>query len=377
MKKNQGLIIGVVIAILVALLITYNVTQQNGNIGSVKIATNLPLTGALATYGASVRDGVNMALTDLKLTDPKGPQLSFDWQDNAGEPKTAVSIMQQQFTGSPDIYVSGVKPQTMAIIDQITKKGIPHFVWIFDPVINKTGNNNFRTWVSYKIEPPTYLDYAKKINAKRVAILYVQLPHTLEEFNNFVIPGLKKAGINDLLVEPYDFGNTDFKPAAAKIKKFNPDLIILNGFQNELVNQVRSLRPLKLIKDGNTIATYDMLDTVGGLGNDELEGIRQVAPTFVTRPDRPEVKEWTQRFVQQYNKQPLYTHAFAYDMAMIIHDAAKKIKSPSVSGQWMKALQETNMQGITGPLKFDSDGDLVTPLEVGVYRNGKLIPDMK
>lgn len=344
-------------------------TQQ-----SVKVATNLPMTGYLATYGAAVRDGSVMAIEDLAKVDPNGPKITFDWQDNAGESKTAVSIMQKQYLQTPEIYVSGVKPQTMAIMDQIVAKGTPHFVWIFDAFINKNSKNNFRTWVSYKIEPPIYLDYIKKMNAKRVAIIYVQLPHTNEEFNDILVPALKKDNINDIFIEPFDLGRKDFKDIAVKVKNFKPDLIILNGFQAELVGLVRALRPFNLITDGNTIATYDLLDAASILGADEIEGIRIVAPVFVTRPDKDTVAKWREQFKSKYNKEPLYTHAFAYDMVKIINDAAKRLRLPATSGQWITALRATNIEGITGPLKFDDDGDLVTPLEVGVYRKGKLVP---
>ena len=375
MKKSLGIIKKSVF--LIGIVTTIFLLQAGTVLGGknvVQIACNLPMTGYLATYGAAVHDGVIMALDKLEKVDPTGPDLIFDWQDNAGSPKTTVSIMQKQYLRTPDIYVSGVKPQTMAIMDQIKAKGTPHFVWIFDAFINQNSRNNFRTWVSYKIEPPVYLAYAKERNAKRVAIIYIQLPHTLEEFNEILIPGFKKQGVSNIFVEPFDFGKKDFKDVAVKVKDFKPDLIILNGFQAELVGLVRALRPFGLITDGNTIATYDMLDAAKILGADELEGIRVVSPIFVTRPDREIVKNWRKRFITKYNKGPLYTHAFGYDMALIIHDAAKRLKLPATSKQWIETLRATKIEGITGQLQFDEDGDLLTPLEVGVFRDGKLIP---
>lgn len=375
MKKSLGIIKKSVF--LIGIVVTIFLLQAGTVFGGekmVQIACNLPMTGYLATYGAAVHDGAIMALDKLEKVDPTGPDLVFDWQDNAGSPKTTVSIMQKQYLRTPDIYVSGVKPQTMAIMDQIKAKGTPHFVWIFDAFINQNSRNNFRTWVSYKIEPPVYLAYAKKRNAKRVAIIYIQLPHTLEEFNEILIPGFKKQGVSNIFVEPFDFGKKDFKDIAVKVKDFKPDLIILNGFQAELVGLVRALRPFGLITDGNTIATYDMLDAAKILGADELEGIRVVSPIFVTRPDREIVKNWRKHFMAKYKKDPLYTHAFGYDMALIIHDAAKRLKLPATSTQWIETLRATKIEGITGQLQFDADGDLLTPLEVGVFRDGKLIP---
>lgn len=313
-----------------------------------------------------------MAMEDLG--NQPGPKLQFDWQDNASEPKTAVTILRRQFLDMPDVYVSGVKPQTMAIVGQVAATGIPHFVWIFDTFINRGYTNNFRTWVNYKVEAPVYLDYAKRRGSRRVAIVFVQLPHALEEFNDVVIPNLKTQGVNHFLIEPFDLGKRDFKDVAVKIQDFQPDLIILNGFQDDMIALVRALRPLGLITNGNTIATYDMLDAAGVLGADELEGIRVVAPRFVTRPETRGLPEWRNRFMKRFGKSPQYTDAFAYDMTMIIHDAARRLASPGHPKEWVAALRVTDLTGITGPLKFDADGDLITPVEVGVYHGGKLCP---
>src|SRR5262249_29633172 len=149
---------------------------------SVKIGANLPLSGPLATYGVDVREGASLALEDNAAEgDSRAaePNYVVGWQDNAGDLKTAVSILQQHLLSAPALYISGVKPQTMAIKGEVASAGLPHFVWIFDAVINEGSSNTFRTWVSYKIEPAVYLEYARKRKAKRIAITYVQLPHTV------------------------------------------------------------------------------------------------------------------------------------------------------------------------------------------------------
>jgi branched-chain amino acid transport system substrate-binding protein len=347
----------------------------NDRRSSVRIAANLPMTGDLAIYGTAVREGASLAVEDLARSEPQTPKLKFDWQDNAGEPRTAVSIMQQQYLDPPDIYLSGLKPQTMAIMDQIVARHTPHFIWHLDAFINRAGQNNLRVYVSYKIEPPVYLEYARKRHPQRVAIVYVQVPNTIEEFNQLVIPGLKKQGAKAIFMEPFQIGKKDFKDVALKVANFKPDLIILNGFQPDLVALVRAFRPLNLITDGNTIATYDMLEAATVLGPDEVEGIRVVAPLFLFGPDRENIKQWRERFTATYHKPPLYTHAFAYDMALIIHDAAKRLTLPATSDQWIQALRATDIPGVTGQLRFDSDGDLITALQVGVYRGGKLVAD--
>lgn len=371
MNRKRTVLTLVIAAGLIALGLWRWRDRQPQTAGHILIAANLPLSGPLATYGAAVREGATLALEDSK---GGAAPIEVDWQDNASDPKTAVSILRKQLLRDPTIYVSGVKPQTMAIKDELSRLSLPHFVWVFDAVINQNSSNNFRTWVSYKIEPPVYTKYAQDRQAKRIAVTYVQLPHTIEEFEKILVPELKAKGA-DVFVEPYDFGRTDFKDIAAKMAAFKPDLIILNGFQGDLVGLIRSLRPLGAITDGNTIATYDLLDAAKILGPDETEGIRIVAPLFETRPDDATIADWRRRFHLKYGRAPLYTHAFAHDMISAIRVAAASAPHPASNDDWIKALRGVNVQGITGPIRFDSDGDMLTPLEVGVYRGGRLIPD--
>lgn len=350
--------------------------SENGASQSKKIivAANIPLSGNLAVYGVSIKRGVELAQKEMVT---KNANIQFNWSDNRSDIKEAVTIMRRDLALSPTIYLSGASPhQVKAIWGEISNQKIPHFVWIFEKQINKSSEgNNLRTWVNFKEEPYAYLKYVDFRNPQRVAILYTQNPAYKDEFENTVIPSLKGKGINAILSQEYPYDGTDFRTLAEKTKLFKPDLIILAGYQSHLMGLVRAFRPLGLINDGNTIATYDMLDTATVLGVEELEGIRMVTPTFVARPDTSERVAWIAEFEREYRVSPLYTDAYAYDMTCIIHDAAKRLPSNAGRKDWIKALRETNLTGITGPLKFDDDGSLMTSIDVGVFREGKIVLD--
>jgi len=341
----------------------------------VDVACNLPLTGNLATYGESVKDGVTFAIENIKKNNPnKELNINFDWQDNTGEAKNAVTIMKKQYLKDIDIYISGVKPQTMSIIDEISKQKTPHFVWIFDAFVCQKYPNTFRTWVSYKYEPEYYLDYAKKTKPKKVAIIYVNLPHSEEEFTKLVIPQLNEIGITDIFSEKYEIDKMDYKDIAAKVSAFKPDLIILNGFKNTIIGLVLAFGSYNLIIDGNTIVTYDMLDAAEELPIEATEGIKCIAPIFNTCASDTTLNSWKNNFEKRFKRKPRYTDAYAYDMAFIIYEASKSIKDHTPDN-WANAIKSVNIKGITGDLIFDKDGDLKIQLEIGVYRNGVLIPD--
>jgi ABC-type branched-subunit amino acid transport system substrate-binding protein len=204
---------------------------------SLRIAFNVPLSGPLATYGNAIQEGFMFAAETLPT--PR-VQINYDWEDNQSEVKGAVVALRKQLLSKPHLYVSGVKPQYMAIRDEVAKSGLPHFPWIFDVDIRPNKERNFRTWVNFKIEPPLFLEYAAKVRPKRIAIVYVQLPSTDEEYLEHIIPGLKAAGFTDLKVEPYQMDKTDFRDLALRLRGFAPDLLILSGFQENFIGMFKA-----------------------------------------------------------------------------------------------------------------------------------------
>ena len=135
MTNNKKLIILTSLVFLALVCIFFNQKTENGN--SVRISGNIPLTGDLAVYGSYIKDGSEMAYFDLQGNYRNVPNVVFDWQDNHGNAKDAVSAIMKQSLDNPDIYISGIKPQTAAITDLVTAKNIPHFTWILDQQINK------------------------------------------------------------------------------------------------------------------------------------------------------------------------------------------------------------------------------------------------
>ncbi|HKY42871.1 MAG TPA: ABC transporter substrate-binding protein [Pyrinomonadaceae bacterium] len=339
---------------------------------TVNVAMNVPITGTFGIYGQTIRDGALMAQSDL-AGQGLDIRLNLDIQDNAGVPATATTILQKQALSQTDVYVSGVKPQTMAIFDRVNEKKWPYFVWIFDAHIVGQHPNTFRTWVNYKYEPEKYFQFINNRQAKKVAIACVNFPHTVQEFNEIVIPRLNSQGVQTN-IEIYEFDTKQYRDLILKLNAQKPDLFILNGFQENLVGLVKALHTYNLVKDGNVIGTYDLLDASKILSKEELEGLRVVVPEF-NIASTPKLNEWKQKFKSKYGREPLYTDAYSYDMIQIIADSAKRLSLPATSDQWIKALRETNIEGITGRLVFDQDKDQKLELRVGQYKGGTLILD--
>jgi branched-chain amino acid transport system substrate-binding protein len=210
----------------------------------------------------------------------------------------------------------------------------------------------------------------KKEKPKKISIVYVQVPTVEEQQQEIIIPGLKELGFNEVQVIPYQMDLVDFKTIALKVKQNKPDLIFLSGFQHNLVPMLKAFRGYNLIKENNTVSTYDMLDALTQLKPEELEGIRVVAPEFLLSKTA-ETNDWKKRFKEHFGKEPIYTHAYAYDMAKIIYEVAKQ-RQTKPDKTIKELLNDVDLPGISGDLKFDKEGDIGFSIDYGVFKDGVL-----
>jgi branched-chain amino acid transport system substrate-binding protein len=341
---------------------------------TIRVAANIPLSGDLAFFGAELRDGMLMAVADNASKLPAGVQISFDWGDNRFSARDAATILQRQLQSPPTIYTSAPKPQVMAVEQEVARAGIPHLAWVLDLTPNPSNTtNNFRTWVSFALETAVFFEHAKKLNAKNVVLNFVSLPSSEAAYAVHLAGRLRNELGAEVTIERFNpnVAPEDLRNIAARIAARTPDLIMVNGFLPQLVGIIRGLRPLGVIKDGNTMAALDMLDAAAALTPQETEGIIVAAPPFVVNPSDAQ-NAWAARFEQRFGRKPSYHAAFAYDGGVTIVDAASRLTLPATNADWLRAILSTNTEGVTGPIRFDADQSLVTQLSKAVYRNGRL-----
>ncbi len=372
MKNIKKLIIVAVVLIgAYAFLSTNTSTREN-----ILVSANIPLTGDLAVYGQYIKQGSEMGYAELKGSYPNVSEIVFDWQDNMGDLTDTVNIFNKQKIEKPDLYISGLKPQTAAITDMITEENIPHFTWILDVVINEKSQNNIRNWVNFKQEAEVFVNYLESKDAKTVYLIYPNIDSAIREYEGIVRPELIKMGLKNenIITEQFNLSRNDFSDIALKVKQANPDFIIINGFIPHLVSMMNDFSTLGINKGDNIIASLDMLDTASLLSSDKIEGVVVAAPKYMVDNDNTELNDWKNRFAEKYNRQPTYHDAYAYDSVKVMLEAADKLDSKATPEEWLEAIRSVEPVGITGEIKFDSDGSSVTEMYPAVYRNGNLIP---
>lgn len=369
--KAKYIIGALVLAVLIFVGIKFFNKSPGGAGGTtLKVAANLPMTGDLAFYGEEISSSVNMFMEEHKDSlKAHNFNIAYDFQDNAGQPKNAVSVFQSQQISGFDIYMSGVTAQTAAIYDQVKATQKPHFVWSFNPFQLTAGENAFRSWVDLAYEGECFLRYIDSVKPKSVAFIYQDISSTQEQFNKKLAPKLKDKGISVVLNEAYDPSTTDFRNILVKVKSANPDIIIIYGFKPSLIELIKGLNLNQLKKDGNVLCSFDFLDVKDVLDPKLLDGIVTNVPAYVLDTSST-LNAWKAKFNTKYHRIPLFTDAYAYDCANIIYDAAKRYY-PEKKTSLSDCLLATNIPGLTGPLAFSKTGELKYNVKICKFKDGK------
>lgn len=340
---------------------------------AIKVACNLPMTGYIGYYGEWIQHGLEMGRADIEAEATElGIKFDFDYQDNKGETKEAITIFQKQAFSSPDIYMSGITTQTMSILDQIHKKGLTQIMWSWTPLELDSSQKDFRCWVNYGIEGKHISEYCLSKNPQKVAYLHLDILGAKVQCDDVVVPALKKQNPNmEVYIEEFPVETSSFRDIAAKVKNFDADVIIVSGFKEHILNITKDFQTYNIDKS-KVLCSMDLLDALEEASNEVLEGYHVTAPAFnIVELQSDKTKEWIKRFIKENGKQPTYTEAYGYDAMCVLFEAAKVSKKESIS--LADALRKVDIEGVTGTLKFDKNGELNDNLHIGVFHDGVLV----
>ena len=346
---------------------------KNESNDAIKVACNLPMTGYIGYYGEWIQHGLEMGRADIEAeANELGIKFDFDYQDNKGETKDAITIFQKQSLANPDVYMSGITTQTMSILDQIHKKGLLQVMWSWTPLELDASQKDFRCWVNYGIEGKHIAEYLLSKNPQKVAYLHLDILGAKVQCDEVVVPALKKQNPNiNIYVEEFPVETSNFRDIATKVKNFNADVIFISGFKEHILNITKDFQTYNIDKK-KVLCSMDLLDALEEASDEMLEDFHVTAPAFnIEELQSEKTKAWIAKFVKENGKKPTYTEAYGYDAMCALFQAAKISKKENIS--LADAFKKVDIEGVTGQISFDANGELKDNLHVSVFHNGRLV----
>jgi branched-chain amino acid transport system substrate-binding protein len=227
----------------------------------------------------------------------------------------------------------------------------------------------FRTLTTDAYQGPNMANYMKDtLHVKSVYVLDDSGAYGVGMANAFEAQA-KKIGLDVMGHDQLNPKEADYTTVVTKIKGLNPDAVYYGGVAQagiKLAKQAHDVIPKVIKAGGDGMQGGDVLK---GVGFPAIEGwyATSASPDLVSDP---KVQDWVKRYQEKYKTAPSNYAITAYDGALVIIDAIKRV---AASGQEVNrsnvrdAIQQTKLDTLQGEVTFDDNGDINQKV-VSVYR---------
>ncbi|MCM3567109.1 ABC transporter substrate-binding protein [Neobacillus mesonae] len=349
--------------------------------GDILIGANLELSGGVASYGQSIKEGIDLAFEEINKEGIDGKKLKLVPFDNKSEAPEAINgatklISQDKVTAIIGAATSG---NTKAQIEIAGSNKIPLLTptGTAEDVTFKDGKLNdyvFRTCFIDPFQGTVAANFAiNELKAKKAAIFI----DSASDYSKGLAASFKelftKEGGQIVKEEAYVAKDTDFHAQLTNIKGAAPDFVFVPGYYEEVGLIVKQARELGIKAPMMGADGWDSPKLIELAGKDALNN------TFITNhyssgDSDPKVQEFVKAFKAKYkDKSPDAFNALGYDSAYFIADAIKRAGSTDTE-KIQKALAETDgLELVTGKMKLDDKHNPIKSAVILEYKDGEQV----
>ncbi|AEV97680.1 hypothetical protein A4D02_16440 [Niastella koreensis] len=327
----------------------------------ITIGVVAPLSGNNASYGDILRQGFDMAFGG-------DSSIRLDYQDSKFDPTTAVSATTKLIGDSVKIILGEVASGvTMAIAPIAEKNKVVLFTTISSTDRLRTaGDYIFRNIPRNEVQGKTVAEFMyNQLKIRSAALFSMNDEYGVNISRSFKETFTALGGI--IAFEgAFKKGDQDFRTALAKIKASGAQAMFIPGDKNEPAIILKQAKELDLnipIVGGDGSSNADVIAIAGN----SSEGF--YCSNVLVDTTSAYYQQYHKQFVDKYHKEPGAYDAYAYEGAMIILEA---VRNAGNNAEKVKEYLYTHtFPSMTGPLKFDRDGEVDRLW--GIYRviNGK------
>ncbi len=349
--------------------------QEDGS--SIKIGVFQPITGSMAAGAAIQIEGIELAYRERPTVKINGQDVNVklvkaDNKSDKVEAATAVSKLVEEDEVAAIIGSYSSTPSIGAY--DIIRKGKVAAVGASctNPAVTEGNDNYFRVCFIDPYEGTVMANYAYNNLGARVAAV------TTEKGNDYSVgvaqyfkEAFEKLG-GTVYEASYQTGDQDFNAQIISLKSKNPDVFFVPGNFTEAAMFIKQARQAGVNSTMLGGDTYEVQEFIG-IGGKEVEGVMFAAFFDPDAELTPLTKEFVEKYRQENGgKDPAGETALGYDAYNLICDAIEKANSfDSVAIR--DAIAESDFIGVTGPVKFDENGNPTKAAVIKKVENGKFV----
>ena len=330
-----------------------------------------------SSFGDNSLRGASLAVAEINRDGGiKGRTLRLEAVSDSGKDSTAIAVA-ARLTGNADVLaVVGHASSTpmLAAAPEYEAAGLPAIgTSATSTRISRAGDYIFRIASSDSANAAELARTARTLGA-RVAILYSNEDYG-QSLETVFRSSLAATGARLVASDPYleEMPPSEFEPYLRRLATRGADVILVAGYE---VGAASLIPRAKQLMPGVQIMGGDGLEPLVSMG-DQFEG------TYVGMLFHPDVSKQARDFADTYRstyqREPDSSAATAYDAVYLL---ARAMRAGALSREAIRDYLagvgrpggSEPFQGVTGPLRFDENGDPVgKPFTVVVIRGGRFV----
>ena len=358
-----------IFAILLAVLQFFIVQSSQADENEIRLGATLPLTGDLATYGNLIRDGIRLAISDLKK---EGITVSVQFEDVPLPGPIALTALHKLIDSD---HIQGLagnfwNPAIPIMAPALMKNKILTFhTAAADDLILNAGDYIVSTNTKIKAEAYQLAEYAfNNLHAKTVAVLFISTTFG-ENYQKHFVERFTELGGKVLSVDKTNLGDVDLHPSLLKVRSLNPDLFFAAYFGNNLGIVLKQAREVGIKQQ--ILGVYEAEDpSVIEVGGAAAEGLRFFVGEAVVETKK--VKEFKNNFESSFGFQPRILAANSYDATIILSRALSKCGGNTECAKNL-VYKTVDFDGASGKFSIDSEGAAAKEFVLKTVKDGKFV----
>lgn len=331
-----------------------------------------PLTGDAANYGNSVKNGCQIAVDEINAAGgAAGKQLELLFEDDVNDAEKAVSayntLMDEGIgalvgtvTSSPCIAV-GAESEKDGIL-QITPSGSAQEC--------TAGANAFRICFTDPLQGEVMAQYVKDAGVNKIAVIYDVSNDYSKGIHDAFVAKFAELGGQVTDDESFSKGDIDFKTQLTKIKSSGAEAIFLPIYYTEVgyISQQAAALGLNLPYYG--CDGWDGIIKQLNGDTSSVEGATYLTP-FVASDPAENIQAFVSTYKEKYNAEPDQFAADGYDAVYAIKAAIEQTGGDTSNEALVSAMTQISVDGLTGKMTFDENGEPNKSAKVVVIKDGK------
>ncbi len=347
---------------------------------TIKIGTDLEMTGGQAAYGMDAVHGAQLAVDEINANGGVlGKKLELVSMDNKSEPSEAASAAQKLVDeGIVAMIAPNMSSNALAAVPITGGAKIPSISpgatnpkVTVDDATGKTRPYSFRACFIDPYQGQVMANFVyKTLKVKKAAILIDNSSDYSKGLAKFFTDNFTKLGGEVVGTEAYLQKDTDFNATLTKIKALNPDFIYVPGYYQEVGLILKQARAMGITVPFGGGDGWDSPTLAQIAGADALNDT-YYSNHYAIQEDNKKVMDFVKAYKGKFNADPGVFGALTYDTVYLLAQTIKDAGSadPQKITDALGKLQ--SFEGVTGKMKFTDTHDAQKAAFILTFKDGK------